>query len=81
MSPVEFTKRPCRPVDFRGQGPSGRLQIDIGGGIPSCQVMESVPDLERSRDACPSFFFNVKVKHVILKISCKHNPSFFKCVN
>ena len=21
MSPVEFKKRPCRPVEFKGQGP------------------------------------------------------------
>ena len=21
MSPVEFTKKPCRPVEFKGQGP------------------------------------------------------------
>ena len=23
MSPVEFKKRPCRPVEFKGQGPHG----------------------------------------------------------
>ena len=23
MSPVEFKKRPCRPVEFKGQGPQG----------------------------------------------------------
>ena len=25
MSPVEFKKTPCRPVDFKGQGPPDNL--------------------------------------------------------
>ena len=27
MSPVEFKKRPCRPVEFKGQGPSKGTDI------------------------------------------------------
>ena len=30
MSPVEFKKMPCRPVEFKGQGPKGR--VDGAGG-------------------------------------------------
>ena len=34
MSPVEFKKRPCRPVEFKGQG----LQRVVlqGGLLPTC---------------------------------------------
>ena len=36
MSHVNFKKRPCRPVEFKGQGPlAGRAGVDpegVGGG-------------------------------------------------
>ena len=32
MSPVEFKKRPCRPVEFKGQGPYGGSLSRCGRG-------------------------------------------------
>ena len=32
MSPVDFKKWPCRPVEFKDQGPKGREYTGGGGG-------------------------------------------------
>ena len=30
MSPVEFKKRPCQPVEFKGQGPQAKvIQLSV----------------------------------------------------
>ena len=35
MSPVDFKKRPCRPVEFKGQGPySGPLLRELSHLLP-----------------------------------------------
>ena len=31
MSPVEFKKRPCRPVEFKGQGPLVSVCVSSAG--------------------------------------------------
>ena len=43
MSHVDFKKRPCRPVDFRGQGPSTYLpgeDLDTAEGL--CVVIRGI---------------------------------------
>ena len=48
MSPVEFKKMPCRPVEFKGQGPKGRVgtfgESELGNkGKTRCTARTPVP--------------------------------------
>ena len=44
MSHFEFTKRPCRPVDFKGQGPY--LYVGVPGLVDCGQVEGGPPEQE-----------------------------------
>ena len=42
MSHVEFKKRQCRPVEFRGQGPQRRLTEAMRGPTRSAELCEGL---------------------------------------
>ena len=39
MSPVEFKKMPCRPVEFKGQGPLSTSKLLSSKGITKKRTM------------------------------------------
>ena len=71
MSPVEFKKRPCRPVEFKGQGP---LLYDQHSTTESWRKQNTKTDIGRRFivSLTKNMFYNIYLEIIYCIINEEH---------
>ena len=91
MSHVEFKKWPCRPVEFKGQGPPYRRQWRLRGALP---LQRWVPKIKQQNPSSvlpkpsltalaglqpPLFFLEIKGQTIVITMVVPQQRGFFSC--